>query len=166
MPQCHWTARDYLLTLFACERLSGRFHKPQTRTAATLFKCRAQVRHFQKCLPVSCRIKGGTFSPFFLPPLLDPGEGCVIVCVFIFPGTRPAVGWICVCGAGGELFPFFFFWWSGPGARFSWTEAICSVSRGVHSRVQRWGNRVEVCSPKLLYSLWCTANWSEGTVRD
>lgn len=31
------------------------------------------------------------------------------MCVFIFPGTRPAVGQSCVCGSGGNS-------WSGAGA--------------------------------------------------
>lgn len=38
----------------------------------------------------------------FFPPLPDPGEECVIVCVFICPGTRPAVDQSCVCGSGGD----------------------------------------------------------------
>lgn len=99
----------HLLTPFCAERAAASTN-PDARTVATpFFKRCAQVRHLQACLPVSCPIKGGTFSPFLLPPLPDPGEGCVIVCVFIFPGTRPAVGWNCVCGAGGEFFFSFFF---------------------------------------------------------
>lgn len=145
-----------VITFWPCLLVtSGRFHTPKTHIAVTLCKSSARVWNFQKCLLVSCRIQGGTFSPFFLPPLLDPGEGCVIVCVFIFPGTRPAVGWNCVCGAGGEVFLFF----RGVGLVLdSLGRRPFAPCRGCPQQSAGAGDRVEVCSPKLLDSLWWTAN--------
>lgn len=123
-------ARDYLLTPFACNR---RLLPP---TSNSVFKCSAQVRNFQTCLPVRCPIKAWTPRPSSFSLVSSPGVGCVIVCVFIFPGSRPAVGWNCVCGAGGE----FFFFFRGVGLVLdSLGRRPFASCRGVSTAVQRRG---------------------------
>lgn len=56
-----------------------------------------QMKNFKHSSESAVQSKQGRFSP-----LSDPGEECVIVCVFICPGTRPAVDESCVCGSGGD----------------------------------------------------------------
>lgn len=55
------------------------------------------MKNFKHSSESAVQSKQGRF-----PPLSDPGEECVIVCVFICPGTRPAVDESCVCGSGGD----------------------------------------------------------------
>lgn len=103
---CNQRRADYLLTSGAfSERAQGVF--PGGRMFASseeleeAFKDPVHLKYlrpssdetFQTHLSVSCPIKADPPPP--LPPK-DPGVECAIVCVFIFPGRRPAVGWSCV----------------------------------------------------------------------
>lgn len=141
-----------MITFWPCVLVRSRHtDKQKTQRRSPLFDLnvvsKVQMRNFKQIFESKL---GWFFS--LLPPtsLLDPGEGCVIVC-FHFPwykaSCRPE---LCVWRWGR-----FFFSWSGAAAGNSgtWTEAICLVSGGVHSRKER-GERVRLY-PLSYWILFC-----------
>lgn len=79
------------------------------------------------------------------------------MCVFICPGTRPAVGQSCVCGSGGDPRS-----WNRPGPvleTWGWTEAICWVVWGVRgeNKEEREREKKRCVCTKLLDILLCAS---------